>query len=93
MAELTCTHKLRGFGGPHAFEFEFSIGAATRVTFYPRNGGWAPMTSRGEVVTAERLAGRAGLDIAQTAAQIAEAAAQCEREYLRQSRPALHLAA
>jgi hypothetical protein len=90
---LTCTHRLRGYDERRAFEFEFSIGDAARITFYSRPTGWAPMTWRGQVITPEQLATTAGLSVQATAAEIAAAAAMCESEYLRTTGPALRAVA
>jgi hypothetical protein len=90
---LTCTHRLRGIEGRAAFEFDFSIGNATRITFYAQPTGWAVMTWRNEVITAAQLAGMAGIDEAQAADEIADACALCESEYLRATGPALRAVA
>jgi len=88
MCELTCTHHLRGPSDRAGFEYEFTIGAAHRVTFYHATGaGWAPWRWR-KALTPAQLAGMAGLAEAQAAAEMREAEATCEIEYLRTARPA-----
>jgi len=87
MCELTCTHHLRGPSDRAGFEYEFTIGAAHRVTFYHTAKGWAVWRWR-EPVTPAQLADWAGLDEAKAAGAMLEAAAICEQEYLRTARPA-----
>ncbi|OZB72195.1 MAG: hypothetical protein B7X30_00995 [Thiomonas sp. 13-64-67] len=90
---MTCTHRLRTQEGRAAFEFEFSIGNAQRITFYTQPTGWAPMTWRNEAITAVQLAGMAGMDEAQAAAEIEAAAAMCEAEFIKSTGPALRAVA
>lgn len=94
MAEIAAIHRLRGFQGRSAFEFDVQIGTAA-ATFYwrDRDQAWLPMNAFGQSIPAARIAKVAGIPEGQAAAEIEAAAQLCEREYLLLDPPALHLVA
>ncbi len=94
MAKIVCTHRLRGREGRSAFEFDCQVaGVEATICWRDRDQAWLPTNWLGQSIPAAQIAMAAGVDEAQTAAELADAAALCEREYLRRDPPHLRAVA
>ncbi len=94
MGEIAAVHRLRGFQGRAAFEFDVQIGTAVVVFYWrERDRAWLPMTAHGQTIDPARIAKATDVAADQAAGEIEAVAALCEREYLRLDPPMLRAVA
>lgn len=94
MFEIVAIHRLRGFQGRSAFEFDCLIcGAPVTLYWRERDQAWMPMTAHGQAIDPARIAKAACIPEDQAVAELEAAAQMCEREYLRANPPALRAVA